>query len=53
MPSVSVALVEDLLRTAERSPWSEDAIYPSGLRAILASGRYSSRHPGGGQVKLT
>jgi transcriptional regulator with XRE-family HTH domain len=40
---VRVALVEDLLKLAERSPWSEDALYRAGLRAVLASGRYSSR----------
>jgi len=36
-----VALAED----AAHSPWSEDALYQPGLRAVLASGRYSSRHP--------
>jgi hypothetical protein len=40
---VRVALVEDLLELAGRSPWSEDALYRVGLRAVLASGRYSSR----------
>jgi transcriptional regulator with XRE-family HTH domain len=40
---VCVPLVEDLADMAERSPWSEDAIYRAGLRAVLASGRYSSR----------
>lgn len=40
---VRVPLVEDLADMAERSPWSEDAIYRAGLRAVLASGRYSSR----------
>jgi hypothetical protein len=40
---VCVPLVEDLADIVERSPWSEDAIYRSGLRAVLASGRYSSR----------
>ncbi len=40
---VRVALAEDLLELAERSPWSEDALYRAGLRAVLASGRYSSR----------
>ena len=40
---VHVALVEDLAELAEHSPWSEDAIYSAGLRAVLASGRYSSR----------
>jgi transcriptional regulator with XRE-family HTH domain len=40
---VRVALVEDLLDLVERSPWPEDALYRVGLRAVLASGRYSSR----------
>jgi transcriptional regulator with XRE-family HTH domain len=40
---VHVALVEDLLDIVEHSPWPEDALYRSGLRAVLASGRYSSR----------
>jgi transcriptional regulator with XRE-family HTH domain len=40
---VCVPLVEDLADMAARSPWSEDAIYRAGLRAVLASGRYSSR----------
>ena len=40
---VHVALVEDLLGLVERSPWPEDALYRAGLRAVLASGRYSSR----------
>jgi len=40
---VCVPLVEDLADMAERSPWSDDAIYRTGLRAVLASGRYSSR----------
>lgn len=35
-----VASVTDLLRVAERSPWNEDAIYRTGLRAVLASKRY-------------
>lgn len=37
---VHVASVPDLLAVAERSPWSEDAIYRTGLRAVLASERY-------------
>jgi len=49
---VGVVLVEDLLRIAESSPWSDDAIYRAGLRAVLASGRYRSRSPGAGQAKL-
>lgn len=40
---VRVPLVEDLATIADRSPWSEDAVYRSGLRAVLASGCYSSR----------
>lgn len=40
---VRVALVEDLLDIAEHSPWPEDALYRAGLRAVLASGHYSSR----------
>jgi transcriptional regulator with XRE-family HTH domain len=40
---VCVPLVEDLADIVECSPWSEDAIYRAGLRAVLASGRYSSR----------
>jgi hypothetical protein len=40
---VRVPLVEDLAEVVECSPWSEDAIYGAGLRAVLASGRYSSR----------
>lgn len=40
---VRVPLVEDLATIADRSPWGEDAVCRSGLRAVLASGRYSSR----------
>ncbi len=40
---VRVALVEDLLDVVEHSPWPEDLLYRAGLRAVLASGRYSSR----------
>jgi hypothetical protein len=40
---VRVALVEDLLAIAERSPWSDDAVYREGLRAVLVSDRYWSR----------
>jgi transcriptional regulator with XRE-family HTH domain len=40
---VRVALAEDLLDLVEHSPWPEDALYRVGLRAVLASGRYSSR----------
>jgi len=43
--SVTVARPEDLLRISQSSPWSEDAVYRSGLRAVLASGRYSARQP--------
>ena len=42
---VRVALVEDLADVCQRSPWSEDAVYRAGLRAVLASGRYSTRRP--------
>jgi transcriptional regulator with XRE-family HTH domain len=42
---VRVALVEDLATIASSSPWTEDAVYLPGLRAVLASGRYSTRHP--------
>ena len=35
--------MEDLLELVEHSPWPEDALYRAGLRAVLASGRYSSR----------
>lgn len=37
-----VASIEDLLAITERSPWSEDAVYKTGLRAVLASPRYWS-----------
>jgi hypothetical protein len=40
---VRVALAEDLLDLVKHSPWPEDALYRAGLRAVLASGRYSSR----------
>jgi transcriptional regulator with XRE-family HTH domain len=40
---VHVALVEDLFDMVEHSPWPEDTSYRAGLRAVLASGRYSSR----------
>lgn len=36
-------LVEDLLDIAIASPWSDDRPYVPGLRAVLASGRYSTR----------
>jgi hypothetical protein len=49
---VRVALVEDLARIAAASPWSEDAIYLSGLRAVLASGRYSTRRPPDEKLQL-
>ncbi len=38
-----VALVEDLAQLAARSPWPEDQLGLAGLRAVLASGRYSTR----------
>lgn len=37
------APIEDLAMIAAVSPWSEDAIYLPGLRAVLASGRYRTR----------
>jgi transcriptional regulator with XRE-family HTH domain len=40
---VRLPLVEDLADMMACSPWSEDVIYGAGLRAVLASGRYSSR----------
>ncbi len=40
---VYVGTVGDLLRIADGSPWSEDAIYRTGLRAVLACERYWSR----------
>jgi transcriptional regulator with XRE-family HTH domain len=44
-----VASIEDLLAIAERSPWSEDAVYRTGLRAVLATARYwSQRFPSRG-----
>ena len=49
---VRVPPVEDLANIAERSPWSEDAIYRAGLRAVLASGRYSSRKPAEQHLQL-
>jgi hypothetical protein len=38
-----VPLAEDLLVLAEHSPWSEDRVYLSGLRAVFVSRRYSPR----------
>jgi len=38
-----VALVEDLLTIATSSSWPEDGPTRPGLRAVLASGRYSTR----------
>lgn len=38
-----IALVEDLLALAATSPWPEDLPPRPGLRAVLASGAYSSR----------
>lgn len=49
---VRVALVEDLAEIAAHSPWSEDAVYRTGLRAVLASGRYSSRKPSTERLEL-
>lgn len=47
-----VALAEDLADLCQHSPWSEDALYRAGLRAVLASGRYSSRRPRGERLEL-
>lgn len=41
--AIPLALVEDLLDIALASPWSDDRASLPGLRAILASGRYSTR----------
>lgn len=49
---VRVALVEDLAKLVAHSPWSEDALYRAGLRAVLASGRYSSRKPRDERLEL-
>jgi transcriptional regulator with XRE-family HTH domain len=40
---VHVALVEDLLDIAINSPWQDDQAFIPGLRAVLASGLYSTR----------
>jgi transcriptional regulator with XRE-family HTH domain len=37
-----VASVPDLLQIAEHSTWSEDAIYRTGLRAVLVCEHYHS-----------
>jgi hypothetical protein len=50
---IQVAHVEDLATIAAASPWSEDAIYLPGLRAVLASGRYSARHQRDEELQLT
>jgi hypothetical protein len=42
---VRVATVEDLLAIAQHSPWSEDALYKAGLRAVLASSHYRAARP--------
>lgn len=39
------ASAEDLLAISTHSPWSDDALYRSGLRAVLANRRYRARHP--------
>lgn len=44
---VRVALVEDLLELAEASRWFGNGAIRSGLRAVLASGRYSTRRAPG------
>jgi hypothetical protein len=49
---VRVALVEDLAEVVAHSPWSEDALYRAGLRAVLASGRYSTRTPRDERLEL-
>lgn len=49
---VRVALVEDLADLCEHSPWSEDALYRTGLQAVLASGRYSTRRPRDERLEL-
>jgi transcriptional regulator with XRE-family HTH domain len=43
--TVRVATVEDLLAIAQHSPWSEDALYKAGLRAVLASSHYRAARP--------
>jgi len=47
-----VARAEDLLRISVCSPWSDDALYRAGLRAVLASGRYSARQQPAGLLEL-
>lgn len=49
---IRVALVEDLTELAACSPWREDAVYLTGLQAVLASGRYTSRKPPRERLKL-
>jgi hypothetical protein len=43
--AVRVAAVGDLLAIAEHSPWSGDALYRAGLRAVLASRYYRAARP--------
>jgi transcriptional regulator with XRE-family HTH domain len=50
---IQVGHVEDLATIAAASPWSEDAIYLPGLRAVLASGRYSARRQRDEELQLT
>ena len=47
-----VALVEDLAQLTVHSPWPEDTLGLPGLRAVLASGRYSTRKPRSERLKL-
>ena len=47
-----VALVPDLMAIASVSPWSDDATYLPGLRAVLASGRYITRRPLADRLQL-
>jgi len=47
-----VALVEDLAQLTAHSPWPEDTLGLAGLRAVLASRRYSTRKPRRERLKL-
>ena len=49
---VRVARVADLMAIAAASPWSDDAIYLPGLRAVFASGRYITRRPLADRLQL-
>jgi transcriptional regulator with XRE-family HTH domain len=48
-----IAHVEDLASISAASPWSEDSGVLSGLRAVLASGRYSARREAVEELQLT